>query len=970
LAVAGLAIALYIAVIDAAVETFRSGSPVRWWVVGVVAAYLALNVGLWRYRRSAWQRIGWSALASASFFLLLGLLAFTVWLPGGLTDGIRVVGQSTSRVLSLITAVVIMLAGISLVRLSWLPRWAKVVAGLLAAYGLAAFVVGIVSGAEFAALLHGDSLWTRLPAWLQGAFLGAFVVVPAGLVLHAAHMLKAAPGVSRAWDLRQGMAMAMGVLIAVCGHTRPNQYPQWPIHRRSARQARSHIQPAQIRVAIARLKEMGALPPLDPQELAARGGGDPEKILAYVRNYFTYEPYVGILRGGRGALLSDGGNDLDLLLLLQDAIRAANPGISVHYVHAPLPPNYSPRRRLGAPWPDLSAQETATITGLNVHEVESDLADSAVPDITPLRSIISEEADAVGKYLSGVTLQSSAPPAPSDHWWLRVQLGNRSVDLDPVLDAGDASHKAGSEASDLPDSLYHRIGLQLVLERIQGDKLVEEVLYRQEWKTADLAGTVPSLEILPEGFALTSLDDTLSKANRFQAIVHVGEKTEYGRVFDLDGSAYTANGNEFVKTPMESGVQEVSHSIFGQLANGPGREATASAPSQLAGVRLQIQISSPEQATRTYRRWIVDRIDRDAQARGQLVVLAEWKAPRQVRTSLLRSYGLFPILGPIGASMVASDAYRIILDADLADEAAASFARKSEPDANTIRRMSALPETVLSSVAALGQGFGSSNARAPLMLSRPGVLLYRESLKEGKPAPVLEHAIDIVATGATGTAPSSAVRYGVALSYAELDVGAEGAAIQPLEAARRAGVRFRVLRSPGDVRALPWPIAAKTRLAEQLAGGSLALVPENKPTGDAIAWWRIDPTDGVPISTSYDGEGQAVIEGTILLREGSIPQVQRTMAYVFCLNVAVGGGDSPEQGNAQCLCESIGDNVRHSAQVGLIELEMEKVGENLDLGEKVEFLLTEGVKFAAERAEASSGVPDEPIKDACKAITH
>src|ERR1700686_1295248 len=90
LAAAGLAIALYIVVIDAAVETFLSGSPVRWWVVGVVATYLALSVGLWRYRRPLWQRMGWSASASASFFLLLGLLAFTAWLPGGLRDGVRV----------------------------------------------------------------------------------------------------------------------------------------------------------------------------------------------------------------------------------------------------------------------------------------------------------------------------------------------------------------------------------------------------------------------------------------------------------------------------------------------------------------------------------------------------------------------------------------------------------------------------------------------------------------------------------------------------------------------------------------------------------------------------------------------------------------------------------------------------------------------------------------------------------------
>jgi hypothetical protein len=288
--------------------------------------------------------------------------------------------------------------------------------------------------------------------------------------------------------------------------------------------------------------------------------------------------------------------------------------------------------------------------------------------------------------------------------------------------------------------------------------------------------------------------------------------------------------------------------------------------------------------------------------------------------------------------MVASDASRIILDADLADEAAAIFARKAKPDANKIQRLPALPEILLSSVAALGQGLGTADASAPLMLSRPGVLLYREALKEGKPVPVLEHAIDIVATGATGTVPGSAVRYGVALSYAELDAGAESAAIQPLEAARRAGVRFRVLRSPDDVRALAWPSAARTRLAEQLAGGSLALVPENKPTGDAIAWWRIDPTDGVPISTSYDGEGQAMIEGTTLLRDVSIPQVKRTLAYVACLNLAVEGkGHTPEQANADCLCEYIGDTLKDSVKG-------EDNEESLDLASQVKFILSESTK--------------------------
>src|SRR5206468_9055260 len=68
-------------------------------------------------------------------------------------------------------------------------------------------------------LLHGQSFWSWLPPWLQGSFIGSLVVVPVGLVLRAGNMFKAAPGVSREWDFRQLIAMAMSVVIAVAGAT-------------------------------------------------------------------------------------------------------------------------------------------------------------------------------------------------------------------------------------------------------------------------------------------------------------------------------------------------------------------------------------------------------------------------------------------------------------------------------------------------------------------------------------------------------------------------------------------------------------------------------------------------------------------------------------------------------------------------------------------------------------------------------
>src|SRR5580704_13202039 len=76
--VTAVALGLYVALLDLAIETFRSGSRVRWWVAGIVAAYLAISLALWRWGGAGSRRVGWSGRAIASFVILLGLLAVTV----------------------------------------------------------------------------------------------------------------------------------------------------------------------------------------------------------------------------------------------------------------------------------------------------------------------------------------------------------------------------------------------------------------------------------------------------------------------------------------------------------------------------------------------------------------------------------------------------------------------------------------------------------------------------------------------------------------------------------------------------------------------------------------------------------------------------------------------------------------------------------------------------------------------------
>jgi len=128
-----LAILLYLMLVDAAIETFRSGPSIRWFVMATVAAYAVATILLWR-------RFDWATKAAASFVLLLLLFMATAWLPGGTDEGIALVGQPTSTVLSLLTALAVLLAGISVIQLKYVSPPARWAIGFLVFYGIVAFI--------------------------------------------------------------------------------------------------------------------------------------------------------------------------------------------------------------------------------------------------------------------------------------------------------------------------------------------------------------------------------------------------------------------------------------------------------------------------------------------------------------------------------------------------------------------------------------------------------------------------------------------------------------------------------------------------------------------------------------------------------------------------------------------------------------------------------------------------------------
>jgi len=220
------ALLLYGLLIDAAVETYQSGSSIRLWVAVPVALYVSSTLWLLQQHRSS--RPGSIASIWLSSFLFLALLSITATMPDGLRQGMRVATLSTSTVLSVTTIGVIALALVSLTVGSPLPIAGRIAVALAGCYGLVAFGTGIAWQRSYLQLLQGGSIWERLPYWLQGAFVGALVVVPLAFVLEvgvALARVKVRGRIHRIIAFALGFVMAYAAFTATPRSAKPTQAP-------------------------------------------------------------------------------------------------------------------------------------------------------------------------------------------------------------------------------------------------------------------------------------------------------------------------------------------------------------------------------------------------------------------------------------------------------------------------------------------------------------------------------------------------------------------------------------------------------------------------------------------------------------------------------------------------------------------------------------------------------------------------
>jgi transglutaminase-like putative cysteine protease len=562
-----------ILLLDAGIETLRSSAPMRWWLGPGALAAVVLSVVAWRPGGRLHVRWGWTGAAWWSAGAVLALLTVSAWLPGGSVDGVRLLGHSTTTVLSVASALAVALAGSSIVRVRAVPLWLRAAAGALSAYAVTAFAIGVSRATPFPALLHGGSAWAVLPFWLQGAFLGGLVLLPAALVvslirqgLRAVHRESAA-----GWTRQETVALGLSVLMTFSGVQLPGN-PAMPVTRTGTAPSQPSGPPPLVQGAPLALLTLP--PPRSKEPTAdevqarydrlvrllpeAQGdarlqaialGADVTKIFTFVRDAIRYEAYSGILRGANGTLAGRAGNSLDRSVLLSEMLSAH--GIRTRLARGQLAPADA-AVLFARVFEDVNAPAGSVPPGGEPPDSGfwTRVTARARRDYQVVRTALGDSVAGDGQSARDQALRDIR-----EHVWVQVEVSGQWVDLDTSFakaTVGQSFCAAGQVVDRAPAEWYQQVTVRVYGERLEQDALKTERAFEATFQAVDLVDQPIFLVHVPDkdqpgGMGL-GVGAGAHSPDRWSPALQIGQDYAVGRALSFadssgeDGSFFGALG--------------------------------------------------------------------------------------------------------------------------------------------------------------------------------------------------------------------------------------------------------------------------------------------------------------------------------------------------------------------------------------------------------------------------------------------
>jgi hypothetical protein len=916
-------LAAHLALLDAAVETFWSGSPIRWWIAPAAVLFTVISVWLWRPGAALARRAGWGGAATWSVAGLALLCAASAWMHDGQSAGLQMFRLPTTSLLVGLVAIAVVLASLVLMRLpAMLPAGARLVVRLVviavATYALLSLGLAIAHRTALASALGGGAAWLRLPRWLQGAWLGGLVLLPVGTLAAAARLfgrrgaLRWATGSAFAFILA-GFAIALAATMippnggttsggagAAAGGLPDTLGLSLSDLSADEKQRAYDSEVADLRDRATRLQTHfdGFPRQLVEVDALARVVTTPQAAFEFVRDQIAFEPYPGILKGARGTLVTRGGNALDRALLLA-AILERN-GTTARIAHGRLAPDQAGNLlREAAASPGATERMLSTLEGArpafsptaHQQEIASAVKHGAGEIGRMLRDAVERESPvilaAAKKVGAGRADRANQRQAElvADHYWVQATIADRVVDLDPSLKGNGFDQKLTAasdvvEPSALSGDLYQRLRFRVVGDYIDAGHIRSTDVLSRDFKAVDLFGRNIRVAIGP----LTPRTDEAT----FQALLAVGDDKTTGQEFRLSGEAAGSNASAQSGSP-DLGADSAAGGLLGGMS---GTESTArpsakpQAPGSRAGPvlgRLYVEVTSsgPHLVDAHDERVVMDRLDGSGATPRLDAALA---GDEVVRALLVQAWD--------GAISIGSNNAVFVLGTQM----------------ETLKAQESMEERVRARLY-LGESFGVGDLPAPVLSAnlinfffcsdvvrlllgkahggaatsyyeRPRVAFLRHGFQVGDwGQPQGEHrfaeGIDLINApfqfvGAGEDATRTAVESGVADTALEAFFVRGGAPFNtlPLAAAAVAqNVRMMTV-APGDRRALEGlaiPAAIRGVLEKELARGQALIVPAGLVRLNGVqtfGWWSIDPGTSLALGKMELGGAQGMVEVT------------------------------------------------------------------------------------------------------------
>lgn len=858
---------------DALAETHAAGAPSRWWLTAIVVIH-ALAV------TASWRRTTWTERTRLSIVTVATALAVTAWLPEGLSNGIRLATLSTSTVLCLSAGAACVWAALTAARVRRWPLPVAAVMLALGAYAALAFGLAALRGEPFHSLLADGSFWRALPHVVQGAVVGAVVVLPLGL-------LAAIVGMGLRWpDPRTRAAQAYrAVTIALLGAmVLPGIAPRGAPDTQVAAAVGDKPSPltpqqrlAALDIGLKSLEDAdreALRDRWDPAYLAGRFNPDPQGIYDWVRQNTIWVPYRGVLRGPAGVLMDRLGNSLDRSLLLADLLKRT--GRTVRLARGELSRD--------AALTQLARRLTETAAAADQEEQAagdlasdiSDLSREYQVDPAAVTGSLLQPAEALASAFVELDRRSSeqtarllaAVPRPDvpaewtarfesalraiqDHWWVQVHEGDQWLDLDLFHDHarfGTAVAAAAEtlELENVPADLHHDVVIRVVTARQRPGSTTRRQVLEHTLRPLDVLGQPVTVQFLPTRWppqtpeTPAALRAAFLQQEDWAAAVAVGDKVVIEAAFDVRGDRQSTSGGFGA---LGSGAA----SVFGQ----------AQQPTQLTGTWLEFELRRPGEAPRTVRREVFDFTDGGGAPLGEEARLARSLA-LMGRTEIL-AFGW-----EFAPDYVSHLAIRSLVENRPTLEAAAAAADPARMSADTVPPRVAPPVSPLFMVALAR--FEWSRVGRFVFNDRINVIA-RHTVLVAEGAGISARSVTDIVANEVGVALDAPDGFAVRLEQGVTDTNAEALLGfgKPLAGntadayANAAG--WTTLKSTGDAESIQLEASAKRHLTADLEAGRLIVAPRTPLSGAAgtfTGWWRVDPATGDTLGIAGNGRGQAV----------------------------------------------------------------------------------------------------------------